>query len=115
MQIRKSDRKKSESNGFGSMLRCDLFNIDETKPHDVATALSKLSKTNCDGLAIMAIEHPEIRDAITRLTGRGSLSFHWSPINRLQTFPAFVGIPNLQAGQTAGQLMLRFQQNNPGQ
>ena len=45
MQIRKSVNE-IESNGFGSMLRYDLLNIDETKPHDVATSLSKLSKTN---------------------------------------------------------------------
>ena len=88
MQIRKSVNE-IESNGFGSMLRYDLLNIDETKPHDVATAL-----VNCDGLAIMAIER--VRDAITRLTERGV------PVNCLLSranVSAFVGIPNLQAGQ----------------
>lgn len=113
MQIRKSVNE-IESNGFGSMLRYDLLNIDETKPHDVATSLSKLSKTNCDGLAIMAIEHPEIRDAITRLTERGVPVISLVSYQSAANVSAFVGIPNLQAGQTAGQLMLRFQKNKSG-
>ena len=52
-------------------MRYEILDIDETAPHDVATTLSQLDKNDCDGIAIMAIEHPEIRDAITRLTERG--------------------------------------------
>lgn len=113
MQLRKSVYE-IDSNGFGSMMKYEILNIDETKPHEVATALSQLSKNDCDGLAIMAIEHPEIRDAITRLTERGVPVISLVSFQSAATVSAFVGIPNLKAGQTAGQLMLRFQNNTSG-
>ena len=113
MRIKRSV-EEIESKGFGTMMRYEILDIDETAPHDVATTLSQLDKNDCDGIAIMAIEHPEIRDAITRLTERGvpvvSLVSYQSAAN----VSAFVGIPNFQAGQTAGQLMLRFQEHRSG-
>lgn len=113
MQIKKSV-EEIESMGFGSMTRYEILNIDETAPHEVATALSKLSDNNCDGLAIMAIEHPEIRDAITRLTERGVPVISLVSYQSASKVSAFVGIPNLQAGQTGGRLMLRFQSQLAG-
>ena len=62
----------------------------------------------------MAIEHPEIRDAITRLTERGVPVISLVSYQSAANVSAFVGIPNFQAGQTAGRLMLRFQEHLSG-
>jgi LacI family transcriptional regulator len=103
-----------EASGYGGMSRNDLIYIDENNPHEVAMVVGGLSKSNCDGLAIMAIEHPEIRDSITRLKERGVPVISLVSNQVSNGISDFVGIPNFAAGQTAGRLMLRFQTSSSG-
>lgn len=74
----------------------------------LARELGNLGPEDIDGLAIMANETPVVRDAISRLRGRGV------PVVSLVTDQPnsgrdhFVGIDNIAAGRTAGMLMGRF-------
>lgn len=80
-----------------------------TQEHTQLTAtLSALDPAEVDGLAIMAKETPQVRDAIADLRKRGI------PVVSLVTDQPnsdrdhFVGIDNVAAGRTAGTLLGRF-------
>ncbi len=77
-------------------------------PHRLAEEIDKLSKLGVDGVAIMAPETPQVRDAIARLNARGIavVAFVSNQSNAENT--SFVGINNEAAGRTVGQLMARF-------
>jgi len=77
-------------------------------PHRLAAEIDKLSALGVDGVAIMAPETPQVRDAISRLNARGIavVAFVSNQPNAENT--SFVGINNEGAGRTVGQLMARF-------
>ena len=77
-------------------------------PHQIANYLTSLNPEIVDGVAIMAPEAPQVRDAITRLSERGIkvVKFLSGPPNGLNV--DFVGINNSSAGATAGALIGRF-------
>ncbi|MWB77239.1 substrate-binding domain-containing protein [Pseudooceanicola sp. 216_PA32_1] len=83
-------------------------------PHSVVRALNSLSAEHYDGVAIMAPETPQVRDAVARLKEAGL-----SVVALVSDLPTsgrdhFVGINNLSAGRTAGDLMGRFVGAIPG-
>lgn len=100
-------------------LRSDLTDIDLVQmpmsdPHAVARYLSGLEPDELDGVAIMAPESPQVRDAMARLIERGIRVVQF--LSGHEKLPAadFVGVNNFAAGATAGKLIGRFLANTPG-
>lgn len=77
-------------------------------PHALVSVLNQLDTSSVDGVALMALETPHVRDALLRLTEAGlavvALISDLPNTNR----HFFVGIDNIAAGNTAGKLMGRF-------
>ncbi len=85
-----------------------LVPVQVQDPHSVVRALNSLSADHIDGVAIMAPETPQVRDAVAHLKLAGL-----SVVALVADLPTsgrdhFVGINNLSAGRTAGVLMGRF-------
>lgn len=89
------------------LIWCDVEHIDENDPHSISAFLSTLEPGETTGVAIMAPESPQVRDAIFRLQERGvaalpfiadqsSMEEHW------------VGTNHNAAGATAATLIGRF-------
>lgn len=95
------------------MVSIDVHPIDDNDPHTIAAFLGTLTRDTVDGVAIMAPETPQVRDAINRLQERG---VHAVPFvsNQTLTGDHWVGIDNAAAGETAATLMGRFLPRQPG-
>jgi LacI family transcriptional regulator len=82
--------------------------IPMNDPYSAARAINLLDVSEVDGVAIMAPETPQVRDAVTHLKENGI------PVVALVSdLPNtgrdhFVGINNVAAGRTAGNLLGRF-------
>lgn len=99
---------------FGAeAMRAEVAQIHESDPHQIANFLEALDPEDVDGVAIMAPESPQVRDAKVRLEQRGieTVSFISGQTARDADF---VGIDNHAAGATAGRLMGRFSERRPG-
>jgi len=98
----------------GEMVQADVLRIHETDPHQIANLLGTIDHDQIDGVAIMAPESPQVRDAKARLAERGidTVSFIAGQIT--SAHDDFVGIDNHAAGATAGRLMGRFSDRAPG-
>ena len=82
--------------------------IPQRDPHAFVQALQALDATTFDGLAIMAPETPQLRDALAGLRAQGV-----AVVTLVSDLPSsdrdhFVGIDNVAAGRTAAVLMARF-------
>lgn len=75
-------------------------------PHQIARLLSGIDLETLDGIALMATESPQVRDATARLRERGVQVVHFG--SGPPTGTDFVGVDNRAAGATAGRLMGRF-------
>ena len=86
---------------------CDIHHIDENDPHSISAYLASLKSVDFTGVAIMAPETPQVRDAIMRLQERNiaSLPFisNQAPLNT-----DWVGVENSSAGATAALLLGKF-------
>lgn len=80
--------------------------LDENDPHAIAAYLGTLDTSVCDGVAIMAPETPQVRDAILRLRERGVKALPF--ISNQPIDGDWVGIDNHAAGATAATLLGRF-------
>jgi LacI family transcriptional regulator len=74
----------------------------------LARILDRLDPGEADGVALVAVDAPEVRAAIDALTGRGV-----AVVTLVSDLPnsrrdSFVGIDNLAAGRVAGALLGRF-------
>ena len=89
------------------MVKAAVRLVDQNDPFKIAALLASLSPDVVDGVAIMAPETPQVRDAILRLQERG---VHALPFISNQTLNGdqWVGMDNHAAGVTAGTLMGRF-------
>ncbi len=84
------------------------ISVPSHDPHAIVRSLQSLNPTQLDGVAIMAPETPQVRDAIARLKGEGL-----AVVALVSDLPNsdrdyFIGINNIAAGRTAGLLMGRF-------
>lgn len=77
-------------------------------PHAIVRALRAQTAARLDGLAIMAPETPQVRDAIARLKAAGLAIVALVSDLPNSRRDHFVGINNLAAGRTAALLMGRF-------
>lgn len=88
-----------------------LIRVAKFAPHDpqaMVGILDDLSATETDGVAVFGPETPSVRDAVRRARDRGL-----AVVALVSDLPSsdrdhFVGIDNVAAGRTAGQLMGRF-------
>lgn len=86
----------------------------DNDPHQVSAALSVIEPDALDGIAIMAPESPQVRDAMLRLKTRGVHVVQFvSGQHDLRPFD-FVGVDNHAAGATAGRLIGRFTAGRSG-
>lgn len=91
-----------------------VFSVPVLDPHAVVRTLGGIDPQRFDGLAIMAPETPQVRDAVARLEAAGM------PVVALVSdlpnsgCDHFVGIDNMAAGRTAAVLMGRFLCNESG-
>ncbi|NJM82154.1 MAG: LacI family DNA-binding transcriptional regulator [Tabrizicola sp.] len=105
--------KEAESVFSADMIWTDVHQIDENDPHRIAEFLASLSADAFDGVAIMAPETPQLRDAILRLQQRGIRALPFIS-NQALTDTDWVGIDNRAAGRTAATLMGRFIRDSAG-
>lgn len=77
-------------------------------PHAVANKLTSFIDESIDGVAIMAPESPQVRDAISHLTERGIRVVRFMSGQEFQEGVDVVGINNFAAGATAARLVGRF-------
>ncbi len=97
------------------LVSLDVAQIGVDDPHHVANYLATLDLNSVDGVAIMAPESPQVRDAMTRLRERGiKLVQFLSGQEKLEDVD-FVGVDNFAAGATAGRIVGRFNPNQKGQ
>ncbi|MBX2868115.1 MAG: LacI family DNA-binding transcriptional regulator [Acidiferrobacterales bacterium] len=103
----------SSVSAAGIDLKADLTETERVQlnmrnPHDVANYLSDLDRTEVDGIAIMAPESPQVRDAIARLGERGIKVVQFLSGQEKSENLDFVGVDNVAAGATAGRIISRF-------
>lgn len=88
-------------------VQCRTVFIESFNPHELAAALLRHGQ-RCDGIAMMALEHPAVREAVAELAARGlpviTLISDLSNSSRA----AYIGLDNRAAGRTAGYLIGRF-------
>lgn len=89
-----------------------LVQIVQTRAFDVAGQVAALRSLDCDAVAVMASEAPEIQEEFTRLRTAGV-----RVVTLVADLPhsdreGYVGIDNVAAGRTAGDFMGRFLHGN---
>lgn len=92
---------------------CDVQHIDENDPHMIAEFLGQLGAPDISGVAIMAPETPQVRDAIYRLQERGVASLPFIS-GQSMADQHWVGMNNHAAGATAATLLGRFNRQGAG-
>ena len=85
-----------------------IIQFPSNDPHKTVHEIDKIANTGVDGIAIMAPETPQVRDAISRLNAKdiAVVAFISSQANAENAY--FVGVNNKAAGRTVGQIMNRF-------
>ena len=88
-------------------VRCRTEFIASFDPLALAAALRRHGKRS-DGVVVMALEHPAVREAVAELVERGVPVI--TLISDLSNSPrvAYIGLDNRAAGRTAGYLIGRF-------
>lgn len=99
---------------IADMTKIEYLPVPSNDPHALAAALGGLDAHAIDGVAIMAPETPQLRDAIRWLKQEGL-----PVVAIVSDLPncerdAFAGIDNVAAGRTAGFLLGRFIGRRPG-
>ena len=92
----------------------EVVRIAMNDPHHVAKYLTAIDHDAVDGVAVMAPESPQVRDALVRLVERDVKVVQFlSGQERLESAD-YVGIDNFAAGATAGKIAGRFIGARPG-
>lgn len=100
--IRASDASLAPYN-----VQCRVVFIDSFDPFSVAAALQRHGR-RAQGVAFMALEHPQVREAVAQLADRGvSVVTLISDLTQSRR-QAYVGMDNRAAGRTAALLIGRF-------
>ena len=96
------------------MVSADIVQIPIEDPYLVASHLASLDATKVEGVAIMAPESPQVRDALNRLVERGIHVVRLLSGKEQAAGIDFVGIDNYAAGATAARLVGRFCRKEQG-
>jgi len=103
------ERIEEASAAFRSeSLDVSMRQVLSNDPHVTAKILSRISPKRVDGVAIMAPESPQVRDATTRLMERGVQVVQFISGQPGLRPLDFIGVDNYAAGATAGRLLGRF-------
>lgn len=91
----------------------EVVHVEAFDPEQLAAVLDRLGK-RYQGVAVVAVDHPLVRNAIDALTARGV-----RVVTLVSDVPAsrrlrYVGVDNIAAGRTAGTLLGRFLGNRRG-
>lgn len=93
--------------GVRSNLEVRVTGVDGINPRQLAEKVRALEGLS-DGIAIVALDHPDVREAIRTVSARGTkvvtIASDISHVPRV----AYIGIDNRAAGRLAGYLMHRF-------
>ncbi|MEM7195283.1 MAG: substrate-binding domain-containing protein [Pseudomonadota bacterium] len=92
----------------------DVLKVEAFDPKAMAKIIYEVDPQQVDGLVIFGPETPSVRDAIDQIRNRGVLVVALVSDLPSSARDFFVGIDNVAAGQTAGQLMGRFVQGDRG-
>jgi LacI family transcriptional regulator len=90
---------------FNVTCRCQF--VEAFKPEALADSLLRHGR-NADGIAFMALEHPQVREAIATLADRGVPVLTVISDLLHSRRAAYVGLDNRAAGRSAGFLLGRF-------
>lgn len=101
-QVERSLQWLEDQNTYGDLLRVDVFD-----PHILADTLRGLIG-HYNGIAVVALDHPAVRDAINALVDSGMVVVTLVSDVPTSRRHRFIGIDNSAAGRTAGTLMGRF-------
>ncbi|WP_158623148.1 LacI family DNA-binding transcriptional regulator [Pseudorhodobacter sp. E13] len=85
-----------------------LVHIVQTRAFDVAGQVAALRGLDCDAVAIMVSEAPDIQDEVARLRSAGVHVLTFVADLPRSDREAYVGIDNVAAGRLAGDFMGRF-------
>lgn len=96
------------------LVEVEVIRLDVEDPHAVANLLSSLQADEVNGVALMAPESPQTRDAVLRLNERDISVVHFLSGQANLEHHDFVGIDNIAAGATAGRLIGRFNAGRGG-
>lgn len=98
---------EAQAASLGGQIRAEVEIIEGFNPESLARSLD-LIPDDVDGIGVVALDHPFVRESIRRLAQRGvrvvTLASDVQNVPRL----AYVGIDNRQAGRLAGYVMGRF-------
>ena len=88
-------------------INVDLMHANVFSGNELASFLEQIDESY-DGLGVIALDHPAVRDAIDNLVSRGT-----RVVTMVSDLPGslrhhFVGIDNVAAGRTAASLLGRF-------
>ena len=98
----------------GDLTDIDYVQIPADDAHGVAKYLAGIGEDEVDGIALMAPESPQVRDAAARLLRRNIKVVQFLSGQEKLPEADFVGIDNFAAGATAGKLIGRFTSRTPG-
>lgn len=90
------------------MVSAEIVRMPIEDPHAVAGFLASLDRAKVEGIAIMAPESPQVRDALNRLVERGIHAVRLLSGVEQAAGIDFVGIDNRAAGATAARIVGRF-------
>lgn len=92
-----------------------LIKVPPNDPHALVKELRKCQRKRVDGIAIMAPETPQVRDAISELKQHNIAVVALVSDQPKSQCDHFIGINNVAAGRTAAKLMGRFVPSAPGE
>ncbi len=99
---------------MAEMVDVDIVTFPVDDPYRLSNYLGQLDGSQIDGIAIMAPESPQVRDATNRLVERGVQVVQLLAGQPKAAELDFVGIDNHAAGATAAQLIGRFLRGKQG-
>lgn len=107
MQLLGEQVRRTAEMANDKRISVELRLVDVFEPARLVRALDDI-EADVDGVAVVALDHPAVREAIDRLVARGV-----KVVTLVSDVPRslrhrFVGIDNPAAGRTAGALMGRF-------
>lgn len=90
-------------------LRCDarIEYMDELAPRSIAASIRAAGRT-CDALAVVALDHPHVNEAIAEVAAQGKPVFTLLSDTGAAARSGYVGTDNRQVGRTAGLLFARM-------
>lgn len=91
-----------------------ILKVEAFDPRAMARIINDIEPAMVDGIAIFGPETPSVRDAIDQIRRRGVLVVALVSDLPSSARDAFVGIDNIAAGRTAGQLMGRLVHGDTG-